>query len=270
MSFCQMLEILQQKNKEKIVLIKLGTFYIATGRDAVLLNRKLQLKVTCLKNNICKVGIPVNSLEKYIEKLDKIKYSYIVYDYDKQKNELKEIYNKEGKKNKITEDNKNCILCKGIDAYKTDPYMTALTNLFEKEKMSEVINNKIDINKKDINKKQLLLIPKIEDYLEYMINVIIKLPRTEKFNIGNEYKTSMYNMMKNTLYINKLNRKENSKETLKSLNIIDTELNCQRVYLRIMKKQKWIDEKKFEVSMNKIYEIGKIIGGLEKIYAKNN
>lgn len=131
------------------------------------------------------------------------------------------------------------------------------------------MSEKIKINE-NINNKQLTLIPKIEDYIEYMINVIIKLPRTEKFNIGNEYKLSMYKMMSNTLYINKLNRKENSKETLKILNLIDTELNCQRIFLRIMKKQKWIDEKKFEVSISKIYEIGKVIGGLEKAYAKNN
>lgn len=122
-------------------------------------------------------------------------------------------------------------------------------------------------NKREIENKQLILIPKIEDYIEYMINVIIKLPRTEKFSIGNEYKTSMYKMLQNTLYINKLNRIENKKEVLKILNLIDTDLNSQRIYLRIMKKKQWIDNKKFEVSMNKIYEIGKIIGGLVKVYA---
>ena len=79
----------------------------------------------------------------------------------------------------------------------------------------------------------------------------------------------MYKMLKNTLYINKLNRKENSKEVLELLNLIDADLNSQRIYLRIMKKEKWIDNKKFEVSMSKIYEIGKIIGGLVKVYAKN-
>ena len=52
MSFSSMLEILQAANKEKIVLIRLGAFYIATGRDAILLHRKLQLKVTCFKNNM--------------------------------------------------------------------------------------------------------------------------------------------------------------------------------------------------------------------------
>ena len=69
-----MLEILQAQNKEKIVLVRLGAFYIATGRDAILLHTRLNLKVTCFKNNICKVGIPVNSLDKYLEKIDKTKY----------------------------------------------------------------------------------------------------------------------------------------------------------------------------------------------------
>ena len=84
MSFSQMLEILQDKDSSKVILIKLGHFYIATGRDAVLLHKKLNLKCTCFKNNICKVGIPVNSLEKYVEKFNQMQYSYIIYDYDKQ------------------------------------------------------------------------------------------------------------------------------------------------------------------------------------------
>ena len=92
-----MLEILQEKNKDRIVLIRLGTFYIATGRDALLLHIKLDLKCTCFKNNVCKVGIPVMSINKYIEKLDKIKYAYIIYEYDKEKMELKEQYKKDKK-----------------------------------------------------------------------------------------------------------------------------------------------------------------------------
>ena len=126
------------------------------------------------------------------------------------------------------------------------------------------------MERKNVENKQLILIPKVEDYIEYMLNVIVKLPRVEKFNIGNEYKVSLYRMMYNTLYLNKINRKKQISEGTELLNKIDTELNCQRIYLRIMKKQKWIDIKKFDVSMAKIYEIGKIIGGLIKTYAKNN
>lgn len=125
------------------------------------------------------------------------------------------------------------------------------------------------INNQNLESKQLILIPKIESYIEYMLNIIIKLPRTEKFSIGNEYKKSMYKILEETLYITKINKIENKKEILKLLNCIDAKLNCQRIYLRIMKKQKWIDENKFNVSITKIYEIGKIVGGLVKYYAKN-
>lgn len=110
----------------------------------------------------------------------------------------------------------------------------------------------------------LILIPKIEKYIEYMLNVILKIPRTEKFNIGNEYKVSMYKMLANAIYINKVGIR------IEYLNRIDAELVLERIYLRLMLKNRWIDEKKFKVSMELIYEIGKIVGGLIKYYAKNN
>lgn len=125
------------------------------------------------------------------------------------------------------------------------------------------------ISNKNLESKQLTLIPKIEDYIEYVLNVITKLPRTEKFSIGNEYKRSMYEILENSLYMAKVNNSEDKKEILKTLNYIDSKLTCQRIYLRIMKNQKWIDENKFNISINKIYEIGKIVGGLIKYYAKN-
>ena len=115
-------------------------------------------------------------------------------------------------------------------------------------------------------KQELILIPKYEKYMEYMLQVILKLPRTEKFNIGNEFKTVMYKMLENILYINKV---EMSKR-LYYLNLIDAELNTQRTMIRIMYKNRWIDEKKYKVSMEMLYEIGKIMGGLIKAYAKNN
>ncbi len=103
MAFSQMLEILKEKEKGTIVFVKLGTFYIAVGEDAVLMHKKLELKCTCFKMNICKVGFPVVALEKYIE---------------------------------------------------------------------------------------------------YVLSFLIKLPRIEKFNIGNEYKISVYNVLKKS-YIHK-------------------------------------------------------------------
>ena len=155
---------------------------------------------------------------------------------------------------------------------------------------------------KQEEENKLALIPKAEKYIEYMLDVMIKLPRTEKFSIGTEYKQSMYKMLEEIMLLNKVKNKYKPKdikklkteklehheddiaenieeqkqynqyrqEILHILNTIDSMLNTQRIYLRIMKKYKWIDEKKFKVAMELIYEIGKILGGLIKYYAKNN
>ncbi len=119
---------------------------------------------------------------------------------------------------------------------------------------------------KQEKQNKLILIPKTEKYIEYVLQMLIKLPRVEKFSIGTEYKTSLYQMLQDILIISKIE----NKQTLNYLNQIDARLNMQRIYLRIMKKNIWIDEKKFRVAMEQIYEIGKILGGLIKYYAKNH
>ena len=62
MSFSNMLEILQEKNKDRIVLIRLGTFYIATGRDALLLHTM---------SKIYEIGNIIGGLIKYYAKDNK-------------------------------------------------------------------------------------------------------------------------------------------------------------------------------------------------------
>jgi len=89
------------------------------------------------------------------------------------------------------------------------------------------------------NKNELILIPKTEKYIQYMIETIIKLPRTEKFSIGTEYKTSMYQMLEAILLLSKVKEEEK----INYINITDARLNAQRILLRIMYKNKWIDEK---------------------------
>jgi hypothetical protein len=119
---------------------------------------------------------------------------------------------------------------------------------------------------KQEKEQKLMLIPKAEKYIEYMLQIIMKLPRVEKFSIGTEYKQSMYQMLQDILMITKIEKDE----VLSYLNKIDANLNTQRIYLRIMKKNKWINEHKFKVVMEQIYEMGKLLGGLIKYYAKNH
>ena len=96
---------------------------------------------------------------------------------------------------------------------------------------------------------------KYENQIKYILEIIFKLPRTEKFNIGNEYKRSLYETIETILYTEKVDKYKK----LYYLNLIDTKINIQRIYLHIMKKNRWIDEKKFQVAMEQIYEIGKIL-----------
>ena len=37
-----------------------------------------------------------------------------------------------------------------------------------------------------MSNNQLIIIPKIEKYIEYVLIIVLKLPRTEKFSIGTE------------------------------------------------------------------------------------
>ena len=107
------------------------------------------------------------------------------------------------------------------------------------------------MNKNEKNSKEnniLSLIPKAEKYIQYIIEMIIKIPRTEKYSIGTEYKLSIYRMLTNIVGLSKT---EKSKK-INCLNIVDTELNLQRIYLRIMYKNGWINDKKLNTCMEQI------------------
>jgi len=71
MNFIEMVQRLQLVNDYQIVLISCGAFYIAIETDAVVLNSLLGLNTTCVKHEICKVGVPKNLIKKYIEKIKK-------------------------------------------------------------------------------------------------------------------------------------------------------------------------------------------------------
>lgn len=112
---------------------------------------------------------------------------------------------------------------------------------------------------------ELIMIPKIEKYIEYMIIILMKLPRTEKFSIGTEIKTSMYEMLQKSLLVSKVEKNKR----LNIYNVIDTHIHFQRICIRIMYNNKWIDEKKYKYSNELLSEIGKILGGLIKSLGVN-
>ena len=153
MGFTKMMELLQKRNKGTIIFCNAGNFYIAIGKDAVLLNNLIGLKISCLKQEICKVGFPINTLEKYTEIIAEKGYSYIVYFFNQEKEELEIITQYNGKyKNEIKEEKLNCYICKNsTKAYKkVDKYISAVAKLYEKESEEEKVKEIQKENKRKI------------------------------------------------------------------------------------------------------------------------
>lgn len=105
----------------------------------------------------------------------------------------------------------------------------------------------------------LNLIPKLEDYVRYTFQILVKIPRVEKFNIGSELKTSSLKMLENAHFLNK-----NRKNGYTYLNNIDALISYNKSMLRILNEEKSITKSNFTTSIDKLSEIGKIVGGLIK------
>ena len=63
----------------KLLLLKIGAFYVALGIDAYILHEILGLKLTDI-SNVKKVGVPVRSIEKYIDLMQSYDIPYVVVD----------------------------------------------------------------------------------------------------------------------------------------------------------------------------------------------
>ena len=54
-----------------------------------------------------------------------------------ERNRKKIVLIKQGRTTRLTNENLNCLRCKGISAYKEDEYLLALSNFFEKLENNE-------------------------------------------------------------------------------------------------------------------------------------
>lgn len=113
-------------------------------------------------------------------------------------------------------------------------------------------------NSKDNN--ILYMLPKMEKHIEYVLGVILKLPRTEKFNIGGEMKSVVYDSLRNILLLSKVG----VKFRLDIANRIDANISYEKVIVRIMYKQRYIDNKKYMYMMEELITLGNMLGGYIK------
>ena len=140
MKFAKRIEELKGKNQDRIMLARCGVFIIAIGEDAIFLNQMFRLKLTCFKSEVCKVGIPITYILKYLEKLEEKQYSYIVYDYNRETKIIEEKYKYDGI-NKIEKtDDIKCSECQYYKEHYT----------FDNIDIFEILKGKQE-NKKDEN-----------------------------------------------------------------------------------------------------------------------
>lgn len=131
-------------------MVNSGSFYIARGRDAVLLHNILNLKVNCMETEICKIGFPLNSLDKYTQLIEQEQYSYIVYNFDNKLGKLNITKKYNGKKlNTIEKEKLNCYICTNtVKMYKkNDKYIQAVADLYEEEYQKQEKETKLNKEK---------------------------------------------------------------------------------------------------------------------------
>ena len=115
--------------------------------------------------------------------------------------------------------------------------------------------------KNNYNNNVLYILPRYEKHMEYVLRYcLVLLPRTEKFNIGNEFKCCMYEGLKCIVAISKVV----DKEKMDYVNNLDVSVTLQRIYIRIMYNMRYIDEKKYMHVIDSLSEIGKMVGGYAK------
>lgn len=126
------------------------------------------------------------------------------------------------------------------------------------------INNNKDGVKSSVTTKVkqdiLYMLPKMERHIEYVLGVVLKLPRTEKFNIGQEMKMVVYDTLKNILYLSKID----VKLRLSVANAIDANISYEKALIRIMYRFRYIDNKKYMYMMDELIALGNMLGAYIK------
>ena len=82
---------------------------------------------------MCKVGFPINLLEKYLELIRKEDFEYVVCEFNEVEECINKIYSYTGNKVNIESVSKNCLECKGINIYGEEKYLKAINKYIDKK-----------------------------------------------------------------------------------------------------------------------------------------
>lgn len=96
------------------------------------------------------------------------------------------------------------------------------------------------------------------DLIVYSNDLVRKYPKSERFALVQEIKTSLYNGLRNLMYAIKLYNKQ---DKLKKLNELDVELRLLKTQVRLSYKYKYISTQNYTTWSEKITNICNMLGG---------
>ncbi len=94
------------------------------------------------------------------------------------------------------------------------------------------------------------------NFLLYMYPEIKKLPKSDKFTLGEDIKKQIISLLSNIIIY--------SKQKVNCLNKADQNLELLRIYIRLSFDLNLISFKKYEIMSLKLNNMGNLLGGLIK------
>ena len=114
-------------------------------------------------------------------------------------------------------------------------------------------------------KEELIIYQKYTELINYAYALLVKYPKSEKFAMVSEIRKNMFNTLQNVLLIS---HDFDSSTKLKILNELDALIGMHKFYIRFSYNQRYINSSNYMEWSKRINEIGKMIGGWYKYYAK--
>lgn len=112
--------------------------------------------------------------------------------------------------------------------------------------------------------EDLVIYQKIYDLIVYSMPIVNRLPKSQRFVLGQRMQNSMLNIASLIVKANKLRSKQNV------LYEIDIELEQLRLLIRVAKDMKYLPMRKYENHSQKVDEIGRLLGAwIKKVQGRS-
>lgn len=79
MGIVNMIKNIKEVHVEDIILIKIGTFYYAYGKDSFIISYLFEYKINLI-SGVYSCAFPVKNIDRVLDKLEKRKINYIILD----------------------------------------------------------------------------------------------------------------------------------------------------------------------------------------------